>query len=131
MPENAPAVPPVQPNRHPAEALPGTPAEPASDLPVGKTSEAAAAPVAVGRDQVLAAFARSRAQALPQPAPPQPRPQRQAVPAEPEMTEEAVDELIAGWRVGNLAWPKRLLGAEPGHPDCRLSPSVLRRNGLA
>jgi hypothetical protein len=48
VPENAPAVPPVQPNRHPAEALPGTPAEPASDLPVGKTLEAAAAPVAVG-----------------------------------------------------------------------------------
>jgi hypothetical protein len=48
-----------------------------------------------------------------------------------ELSPEAIDELIAGWRAGNLAWPRRLLGEEPGHPDCRPSPSVLRRNGLA
>jgi hypothetical protein len=65
------------------------------------------------RESILAAFARTRTPPSPQPAAspqpviPQPRPaQRQAAP-EPEMGEEAVDELIAGWRVGNLAWPKR------------------------
>lgn len=54
--------------------------------------------------------------------PPQPR---------PELTDEAVDELIQGWCAGNLAWPRRLLGEEPGHPDCSLSRETLRRNGLA
>ncbi len=89
------------------------------------------------RASVLAAFARNRTPPSPQPAPPQPRlPERRVErQAEPkpreELSPEAIDELIAGWRAGNLAWPRRLLGEEPGHPDCRLSPSVLRRNGLA
>jgi hypothetical protein len=46
-------------------------------------------PVAEGRQQVLAAFARSRAQASPQPATPQPRPKRHAESSQPEMSEEA------------------------------------------
>jgi hypothetical protein len=71
----------------------------------------------------------------PQPSAPKPPSQRpwfagpQGQPRE-ELTPEAVDELVQGWRAGNLAWPKRLLGGEPGTPDCRLSPAVLRRNGL-
>jgi hypothetical protein len=128
----------------------GPAAEPTSDPPDSTVPEAAAPPVAEGRAQVLAAFGRTRTPPSPQPAPPQPAPpqprpaQRQAAPAErpwfsgrempqPQeaLSDEAVDELIAGWRAGNLAWPPRFLGGEPGNPDCRLSRETLRRNGLA
>jgi hypothetical protein len=53
-------------------------------------------PVATNRQEILAAFARNRTP--PQPATPQPRPaQRQA---EPEITEAAFDEYVAGWVIG-------------------------------
>jgi hypothetical protein len=70
---------------------------------------------------------------LPEKAPslPQPRPaQRQAGPIEPEMTEEAWEELISGFVAGNVNWNVRRLGAEPGSPDCQAPRSVLKRHGL-
>jgi bifunctional non-homologous end joining protein LigD len=88
-------------------------------------------PVAEGRQQVLAAFARSRAQALPQPAPPQPRPdRREAAPAEPEFTAEGWMELVGGYVAGNVNWNTRRLGAPPGSPNCRAPRDVLRSFGL-
>jgi hypothetical protein len=107
------------------------------DLSAGQVPEGAAAPVAEGRASVLAAFARNRTSpqpAAPQPAPPPHRPPERRVERQAQtasLSDEAVDELIAGWRCGNLAWPRRLLGGEPGNPDCRLSRETLRRNGLA
>jgi hypothetical protein len=47
-----------------------------------------------------------------------------------ELSQDAIDEFVQGWRAGNLAWPRRLLGEPPGHPDCKLSREDLRRNGL-
>jgi hypothetical protein len=80
-------------------------------------------PGATDRAQILAAFSQNRAPTEPTPPPP-------SKPTEP-LSDAAVDELIAGWRAGNLAWPRRLLGGEPGHADCRLSRETLRRNGLS
>jgi len=65
----------------------------------------------------------------PQPAP-QPRPARQAAPAEPEMSDEGWEEVIAGFVAGNVNWNRRRLGGEPGSEDCRAPRSVLRRFGL-
>jgi hypothetical protein len=142
---------PAQPDGYPGgalEALSGAPAEPASALPDGKAPELAAAPavpapqhddrkpVAAGREQILAAFARSRTPPqpapqpqAPRPAPPQPRPQRQAEP-EP-ISDEAWDEFCAGFRFGTFKWNVRRLGPEPGDPDCKVPRHILRRNGLA
>jgi len=122
--ENASAVSPPQPDATPGDR-PATDAEPAAEpaeMPVAQPT----------RSSILAAFNRNRTP--PQPTPPQPRPperrvERQAQPA--SLSEDAVDELIAGWQAGNLAWPRKLLGEEPGHPGCRLSREALRRNGLA
>jgi translation initiation factor IF-3 len=113
--------------------------------------EAIPRPPAEARQSILAAFKRSPAPAqpapksqAPRPASPPPRPasppprpverpwftgEAQPQPRE-ELSDAAVDELIAGWRAGNLAWPRRLLGEQPGHPDCRLSRETLRRNRL-
>jgi hypothetical protein len=141
--ENAPVSSTAQsgaiPGDRPAiDAGPGLDAAPASDLPDGAPPYVAAgAPEAQPtRASVLAAFNRNRPPPSPQPAP-QPRPperrmERQAEPKPREnLSEDAVDELIAGWQAGNLAWPRKLLGEEPGHPGCRLSREALRRNGLA
>jgi hypothetical protein len=66
-------------------------------------------------------------------------PQRQAEQARPwfagqqtqeVLSDEAIDEFIAGWRDGNIAWPRRMLGPAPGEADCRVSRAALRRNGL-
>jgi hypothetical protein len=107
-------------------------AEPASDPP-----EAAAPPGAVGREQVLAAFARNRTPASPEPAAPQPRPPERpwfvgpkAPQPKSEMTEEAWEELISGFVAGNVNWNARRLGPEPGNPGCRAPQSVLRRYRL-
>jgi hypothetical protein len=142
-PESAPAnslpQPVASPDDGPAiDAEPGLAAAPASDVPeVPEAAPPPAAPpddrkpVAEGRQQVLAAFARNRTPPSPQPAPPQPRPVvRQVEPAEFEMTEEAWEELIAGFVAGNVNWNMRRLGGEPGSQDCRAPRSVLRRFGL-
>jgi hypothetical protein len=128
--ESAPVSSPPQPVAMP-EDRPAIDAEPApvdAEMPEAQPT----------RTSILAAFARNRTPSSPQPAPPQPRPAelpwfagQQAPKARENLSDEAVDELIAGWRCGNLAWPRRLLGGEPGNPDCRLSRETLRRNGLA
>jgi hypothetical protein len=116
-PESAPAALPPQPVANPDDgpAIAGALDEPS-------------------RQSILAAFARNRTP--PQPAPPPrsaPPPARQAQrQAAPEpLSDAAIDELISGWKAGNLAWPRRLLGGEPGEGDCRVSRAALRRNGLA
>jgi len=125
--ENAPAVPPPQPDRVP-DGNAGNPG-----------IEALAQPT---RESILGSFLRNRPQpqpAAPPPAPPrspqpQPRPpERQAERrAEPEpLNDAAVDELLAGYAVGNLAWPRRQLGPKPGEPGCRIPLAVLKRNRLA
>ena len=63
------------------------------------------------RNSILAAFAR----VPPQPAapqPPSPRPWFAGPQPQPreDLSEEAVDELLAGYAVGNLPWPRRLSG---------------------
>src|SRR5215471_6930908 len=67
----------------------------------------------------------------PQPAPPQPRPpERQAEPTG-EISDEFWDDAVTAFRMGNLtAWPRRLLGEPPGHPDCRVPLHVRRRSGF-
>jgi hypothetical protein len=105
--------------------------------PCGSPAKPPKPPAEPTRESIMAAFNRPR---QPQPAPPQHQPaqrqperpwfagERQAAP-EP-LSDAAVDELVAGWKAGNLAWPRKLLGEEPGHPDCRVSRAALRRNGL-
>jgi hypothetical protein len=96
-------------------------------------------PEAPTRASILAAFARDRTPpqpaASPRPAPPQPtpppRPQRQAAPAErEEIGEAAYDEIVAGWKAGNLAWARKW-GPAPGEVGCRVPLAVLKRNRLA
>jgi|SRR5215813_5533729 len=83
-----------------------------------------------GRESILAAFNRSRA------PPPQPRPKEQPRPAarqaqpEPEISEAAYDEFCAGFFVGNISWPRKLLGPAPGESGCRVPLAVLKRNRL-
>ncbi len=95
-------------------------------------------PPAAGREQILAAFARNRTPppVAPQPAQPPsparpwfapgPQPQEQE-----DLSEAAIDELLAGFAVGNMRWPRRLLGPAPGEDGCRISAAALRRNRLA
>jgi hypothetical protein len=127
-PESAPASSPPQPGANP------------NDGPAG--SAGAAEPLHVvdadrigspSRESILAAFARNRVPpqpVAPQPRPPepvpQPRPQRQAAPAEPQMSEEAWEELVAGYVAGNVNWNVRRLGPEPGQPNCRAPRHILR-----
>jgi hypothetical protein len=100
-------------------------------------SAVARAPAA-DRESILRAFRRTEASAQPAQRQPAPNPGRPwfAGPREQpqprhELNEAAVDELIQGWKSGNLAWPKRFLGEyPPGHPGCQLSRETLRRNGL-
>jgi hypothetical protein len=79
-----------------------------------------------GREAIAAALRRGRTP--PQPATPQPRPERQA---EPEITEAAFDEYVAGWVAGNIEWPRQMLGPAPGESGCRVPVAVLKRNRLA
>ena len=107
-------------------ALSGVVADMAADIP----------PAVEGREAILRAFKRNGAQ-------PQPAPQPQARPAErpwfagpqpeprEELSEATVEELCAGFAVGNLPWPRRLLGPEPGEAGCRIPFAVLKRNRLA
>jgi hypothetical protein len=111
-------------------------AEPTSDLLDDKAREAAAVPaapppVAVGRERVLAAFARNPTPPAPATLQPRPQPRPQVQTNREPLSEAAIDELLAGYAVGNLPWPRRLLGEEPGHPNCRISHAVLKRNRLA
>ena len=83
----------------------------------------------VTRENIIARFKRNRTPA--QPATPQPRPaERQAEP-EGEVSEEALDEFCAGFFVGNISWPRKLLGPAPGESGCRVPIAVLKRNRLA
>jgi hypothetical protein len=89
------------------------------------------APVAAGREQVLAAFARNRTPpplAAPQPAQQHPQPERQP---EPErISDDGWEEIIAGYKAGMVHWNVRRLGPEPGQPGCRAPRNVLRGFGL-
>jgi hypothetical protein len=130
-PEDAPAAPPSNGSANPgADEIGSMAAALLRDF--GATDAAAAPPddgkpVVAGRESVLAAFARNRTP--PQPAAPQPRPpERQA---EPEITEAAFDEYVAGWVAGNIEWPRRMLGPAPGESGCRVPLPVLKRNRLA
>jgi len=40
-----------------------------------------------------------------------------------------LDELVAGYRVGNVILNFARLGPPPGTPWCRIDPAILRRNG--
>jgi hypothetical protein len=137
-PENASTVPPAQSNGHGS-------AEPVPDPPDDKAPEVAAAPAApaaVSREQILAAFNRSRVPPSPQPAPPQPAPPQprpaerpwfagpEAQEREAEFSEEAWEKLISGFVAGNVVWNTRRLGPEPGNHGCRAPQSVLRRYRL-
>jgi hypothetical protein len=55
-----------------------------------------------------------------------------AVPQEdvPGMSADVVDEYLQAWRIGNIDFPRRLLGPAPGEPGCLLTRATLRRNGL-
>jgi hypothetical protein len=122
-------VPPPQPVANPDEG-PEIDIEPAAletETPEIQPTEFQSKLDPAGRDAVLAAF--SRNWMSPQPATPQPRPQVQTD-REP-LSEAAIDELLAAYAVGNLPWPRRLLGPEPGHPHCRIPHAVLKRNRLA
>ena len=54
-----------------------------------------------------------------------------AAPAErEEISEAAYDEIVVGWRAGNLAWARKW-GPAPGEVGCRVPLAVLKRNRLA
>jgi hypothetical protein len=126
------------------ETAPASPQPQAAAIPDAAIGEEPAAvdaemPEAPTRASILAAFARDRTPpqpaASPRPAPPQPtpppRPQRQAAPAErEEIGEAAYDEIVAGWKAGNLAWARKW-GPAPGEVGCRVPLAVLKRNRLA
>jgi hypothetical protein len=40
-----------------------------------------------------------------------------------------MDELVAGYRAGNVDWDTNRLGPPPGAPGCRVDASILRENG--
>jgi hypothetical protein len=40
-----------------------------------------------------------------------------------------MDELVAGYRAGNVAWDATRFGPPPGSPGCRVDAAVLRENG--
>jgi hypothetical protein len=142
-PGSAPASSAQQPDAIPSDELvpvPEVEAE-ASAVPAPADDRE---PITEGRDAVLARFARGRTPPPPvaerpvTPQPTQPPPRRSPPrPSDPQpqqrqnLNDDAIDELVQGWRAGNIAWARQLLGEEPGHPDCRLSRAVLRRNGLA
>jgi hypothetical protein len=151
-PDRAPAPPLAQPVANPDYGLEIEPEAEVARIPDDETdwvdiadpiapepAEAVtAAPGQPTRELVLASFMRSRPQpqpAAPQPAhQPQPRPPerpRQVEPEQERLSEAAIDELLAGYAVGNLAWPRRQLGPKPGEPGCRIPHAVLRRNRLA
>ena len=54
-------------------------------------------------------------------APPPP----QRPPAAPSFD---MDELVAGYRAGNVAWDATRFGPPPGSPGCRVDAAVLREN---
>jgi hypothetical protein len=39
-----------------------------------------------------------------------------------------MDELVAGYRAGNVAWDAKRFGSPPGAPGCRVDAAVLREN---
>jgi hypothetical protein len=78
------------------------------------------------RESIIAALRRGRT--APQPATPQPGPAQRQV--EPEITETAFDEYVAGWVAGNLEWPRQMFGPAPGENGCRVPVAVLKRNRL-
>jgi hypothetical protein len=113
VPENAPAVPPAQPDRvSDGEISPTT-----KPFELANFGDLKSSPGEPSRESILAAFARNRVPpqpAAPQPRPAQPQPRPPQRQAEPEpLSDAAIDELIAGWKAGNLKWPHRLLGGEP------------------
>jgi hypothetical protein len=54
-----------------------------------------------------------------------PPPQR-GLPSAPRFD---MDELVAGYRAGNVDWDVTRLGPPPGSPGCRVDPTILRGNG--
>jgi hypothetical protein len=83
-----------------------------------------ARPHAADRASILRAFNRSSA---PQPVelaaaqePARPWFAPQAPQPHEELSEAAVDELIAGWRAGNLSWPKRPRRVPPRPPPVQI-----------
>ena len=121
---------------HKYSEVPATPEDaPAAILDAPGNIASAAPGIDVdARAGIIAAFNRPRAQAAPAPRQPQrqdERPWFAGGQQKPEwLSEEAVDEHLAGWRAGNIAWPRRLLGPAPGEDGCRLTRAQLRRNGL-
>jgi hypothetical protein len=53
-------------------------------------------------------------------------PARQHSPGVPRFD---MDELVAGYRAGNVDWDTNRLGPPPGAPGCRVDASILRENG--
>jgi len=119
----------------------------ASEVDQAKAPEVATAatppaddrPHVEGRASILAAFARNRVPPEPAPRPSAPQPPSPDRPwfagpqppqPRPELSDQAIDEIVQGWKAGNVRWPRSWLGEEPGHPDCSLSRETLRRNGL-
>jgi hypothetical protein len=69
----------------------------------------------------------------PSPATPQPRPSERRVERQAEEIDIGKvdwDEILVAFRIGNIPWP-RVLGAEPGDPNCRAPAAALKRNGFA
>jgi hypothetical protein len=58
--------------------------------------------------------------------PPPSPPARQHSPGVPRFD---MDELVAGYRAGNVDWDTNRLGPPPGAPGCRVDASILRENG--
>jgi len=144
--ERAEASPAVQVSPEPEIAQAAPPANgsgPSGDNAAEPAADDAKTPGEPSRESILVAFNRKppvaglqgqkqehRDREQPKPATPQPRPQPRPQ-VQTDLSEAAIDELLAGFAVGNLPWPRRLLGPDPGHPDCRIPLAVLKRNRLA
>ena len=75
----------------------------------------------------------TRAPAAARTAPVPRRAAERAAPPPPQRPPAALsfdmDELVAGYRAGNVAWDATRFGPPPGSPECRVDAGILRANG--
>ena len=92
-----------------------------------------AAEIVRRRDARMASDRVTRAPAAARTAPVPRRAAERAAPPPPQRPPAALsfdmDELVAGYRAGNVDWDVGRFGPPPGSPGCRVDAGILRANG--
>ena len=123
LPQNALATPPVMPESHPDDVVEASPGI-AAESPAARPDDGA--PVAAGRDALLAAFARNRTP--PQPVAPQRQSTPQPRPPERQAESEAISDEVGkssslapwrGWSIGTCAGLVQSRGNRDAVRRCR------------